>query len=155
MRPKKWLRSYKIDPRTGFRTAGPDFQPTLGAVPQRLASKMRLRRGVGRWRLRSKGHLRPFCETLKFAPMRFTLRPRISPNGKDTSCHEVILLHMRSVTRGFKKPHGMALELVYRSENRCKLSGAPAGAFPRPPRGRVGPGSGPKSAISGPTPHKN
>ena len=39
-----------------------------------------------------------------------------------------------AVTRGFKKPHGMALELVYRAENRCKSSGAPAGAFPMPPR---------------------
>ena len=57
-----------------------------------------------------------------------------------------------AVTRGFNKPHGMALELVYRAENRCKSSGAPAGAFPKPPRGRVGPGSGPKSTISGPTP---
>jgi hypothetical protein len=35
--------------------------------------------------------------------------------------------------------------LVYLAENRCKSNGAPAGAFPRPPRGRVGHVSGPKS----------
>ncbi len=29
----------------------------------------------------------------------------------------------------------MALEIVYRTENRCKSSGAPAGAFPKPPLG--------------------
>ncbi len=34
---------------------------------------------------------------------------------------------------GFKKPHGLALELVYRAKRRCNSSGAPAGAFPRPP----------------------
>ncbi len=58
-----------------------------------------------------------------------------------------------AATRGFQKPHGVAVELVYRAENRCISSGALAGAFPRPPRGRVWPGSGPKSAISNPTPH--
>jgi hypothetical protein len=40
-----------------------------------------------------------------------------------------------AATRGFKKPHGMALELVYRAEHRCKSSGAPAGVFPWPPPG--------------------
>ncbi len=54
--------------------------------------------------------------------------------------------------RGFKQLHGMALEFVYRAQNRRKSNGAPAGAFPKPPRGRVGRGSGPKSRISGPTP---
>ncbi len=37
-----------------------------------------------------------------------------------------------AVKRGTKKPNGMALELVYRAKNRCKSSGALAGAF-RPP----------------------
>jgi hypothetical protein len=46
----------------------------------------------------------------------------------------------------------MALELVYWVENRCKMSGAPAEAFPKPSRGRVGPVCGPKSTISGPMP---
>ncbi len=46
----------------------------------------------------------------------------------------------------------MALEFVYRAENRCKSGGAPAGAVPKPSRGRVGTGSGPKSTMSGPTP---
>ncbi len=41
----------------------------------------------------------------------------------------------------------MALELLYRVENRSKSSGAPALVFPRPPQGRAGPGSGPKSTI--------
>jgi hypothetical protein len=41
-----------------------------------------------------------------------------------------------AITRGFKQLHRMALELVYRAETRCKSSGAPAGAFPRPTRGR-------------------
>ncbi len=61
-------------------------------------------------------------------------------------------LSPNAATRGFNKSHGMALDLVYRVENRCNSSGAPAGASPRPPRGWVGLGSGPKSAISGPTP---
>ena len=39
---------------------------------------------------------------------------------------------VRTNTRGFNKPYGIALELVYRAENRCKSSGAPAGAFPKP-----------------------
>ena len=43
-----------------------------------------------------------------------------------------------AVTRGFKTPHGMALELVCRAENRCKSSGAPAGAFPKLPRAKLG-----------------
>ncbi len=55
-----------------------------------------------------------------------------------------------AVTRGFKQPPGIALQLIYRAENRCKSSGAPAGAFPKPPRGWVDPGSGRKSPISGP-----
>ncbi len=46
-------------------------------------------------------------------------------------------IHFNAVTRGFNKPHGMALTLACRAENRCKPSGAPAGAFPRHP---VGPG---------------
>ncbi len=37
--------------------------------------------------------------------------------------------------KGFNKSHGMALEFVYRAENQRKSSGAPAGAFPRPPTG--------------------
>ena len=41
-----------------------------------------------------------------------------------------------------------ALELVYRAENRCKSSGGPAEAFPRPPRGRVGPGNDPKTVST-------
>ena len=45
----------------------------------------------------------------------------------------------------------MAFELVYRAEDRCKSNGLPAGAFPRLPWGRVGPGSDPKSTISGHT----
>ncbi len=48
------------------------------------------------------------------------------------------------------KPHGMGLALIYRAEYRCESSGAPAGAFPRPPRGQVGQGSCPKSMVSGP-----
>ncbi len=59
-------------------------------------------------------------------------------------------LTSNAVTREFTKPHDMALELVYRAENLCKSSGAPAGAFPRQPRCRVGPGSNPKSMIFGP-----
>ncbi len=51
-----------------------------------------------------------------------------------------------------QKPHGVVLNLVYRAEHRCESSGAPAGAFRRPPRGRIGPGSGPTSTISEP-PH--
>ncbi len=39
-----------------------------------------------------------------------------------------------AVTRRLKKPHGMASQLVYRAENHCKPSGAPAWAVPRPPR---------------------
>ncbi len=50
-----------------------------------------------------------------------------------------------AVTRGFEKSDGMALEFVQRAENQFKSNGAPAGAFPKPPRGRVGPRSGPKS----------
>ncbi len=42
------------------------------------------------------------------------------------------------------KAHGMALELVYRAANRCKSCGAPTGAFPTPPRGRIGRGKRPK-----------
>ncbi len=56
--------------------------------------------------------------------------------------------HSNAVTKGFRKPHGVALGLVHRAENRCKSSGAPGGACPRTPRGRVGPRSGPKSTIS-------
>ncbi len=37
-----------------------------------------------------------------------------------------------AVTRGTEKPHGMALQVVYRAGNRCKASGPPAGAFPKP-----------------------
>ncbi len=50
----------------------------------------------------------------------------------------------------------MDLELVYPAENRCESSGIPAGAFPNPPRGQVGPGSGPKfdDFRSLPTPKK-
>ncbi len=40
-------------------------------------------------------------------------------------------------SQGVQKPHGMALEVVYRAENSCKSSWASAGAFPRAPRGRV------------------
>ncbi len=43
-----------------------------------------------------------------------------------------------AVTRGFKKPDGMALELVYRAENPCKSKVAPAGAFPKPPGAGLG-----------------
>ncbi len=35
----------------------------------------------------------------------------------------VYLLISNAVTRAFKKHHGMALDLVYRAENRCKSSG--------------------------------
>jgi hypothetical protein len=59
-----------------------------------------------------------------------------------------------AITRVLKQPVGMALKLVYRAEHRCKWSGAPAGAFPKPLRGRVGPVSSPKSTISGPSPPK-
>ncbi len=45
----------------------------------------------------------------------------------------------------------MAFELVYRVENRCKSSGAPVGAFPKPLRGRVGPESGPPLPKTNPT----
>ncbi len=57
--------------------------------------------------------------------------------------------------RGKRKPHDIALELVYRTESRCKSSGAQPGPFPRPPpRAGFGPGSGPKSTISGLSPPK-
>jgi hypothetical protein len=46
-----------------------------------------------------------------------------------------------AVTRGLKKPHGMALESVYRAENRCNSKGPRPGPFPGPRRGRVGPGT--------------
>ncbi len=62
------------------------------------------------------------------------------------------LHNSNAITRGFNKPHGVALEVVYRAENRCKSSWASAGAFPKAPRGRVEPGIGPKSTISGPNP---
>jgi hypothetical protein len=61
------------------------------------------------------------------------------------------LVTSTAVTTGFRQLHGMVLELVYRAEDRCNSSGAPAGTFPSGPRGQVGPGSGPKSKISGPT----
>ncbi len=52
---------------------------------------------------------------------------------------EVADSNSNAVAKGFRKHHGMALEFVYRAENRCKSSGAPASAFPRPaPRGSVG-----------------
>ncbi len=54
--------------------------------------------------------------------------------------------------RGFNKPHGMALGLVFRAGNRCKSRGAPAGASPRPSRSRVGPGSGQTFAVLPPPP---
>ncbi len=57
-----------------------------------------------------------------------------------------------AVAKELTKPHGMALEVIYRAESRCKSSGAPVGAFPKPPRGQDVPRSGPKSMISGPTP---
>ncbi len=66
--------------------------------------------------------------------------PRIGPD-----------IFSNAVTRGFKNPHGMASELVYRAEDRFKSKGALAGAFPKAPRGRVGLGIGPTSTISGPT----
>ncbi len=37
-----------------------------------------------------------------------------------------------AVTRGFKKPHGMASALVYRAEHRCKSRGPRPGPFPSP-----------------------
>ncbi len=54
-------------------------------------------------------------------------------------------------SQGVQKTLRKGLELVYPVENRCTSSGASAGAFPRHPRGRVGPRSGSKSTISGPT----
>jgi hypothetical protein len=50
---------------------------------------------------------------------------------------------------GPTKPHGLALELVYRAENRCESHGALAGAFPRPPRAESGREAAPKSVICG------
>ena len=61
-------------------------------------------------------------------------------------------INSESATRGFKKPDGMNLDLVSRAENRCQSSWASARVFPRPPRGRVEPGIGPKSTISGHAP---
>ena len=58
-------------------------------------------------------------------------------NNDPMSFHLCICVNSNAVTRGFNKPHGMALDLVYRAETRCKSSGAPAGAFPKLPRGRV------------------
>ncbi len=46
----------------------------------------------------------------------------------------------------FKKPHEIALELIYRTENRTESSGAPAGAFPRPPSAPGWAGKRPKIA---------
>ncbi len=46
--------------------------------------------------------------------------------------------------KGLNKPHGLALELVHRAENRCESSGAPAGAFPRTPPGPGWAGKRPK-----------
>ncbi len=50
---------------------------------------------------------------------------------------------------GSTKPHGMALELVYRADNRYKSKGAGSrpGPYPSTPRA----GSNPKPTISGPT----
>jgi hypothetical protein len=39
--------------------------------------------------------------------------------------------------KGFNKPHGIALAMVYLAENLCKSSGAPAGAIPKPTLGGV------------------
>ena len=75
----------------------------------------------------------------------------IGRNGERGPHPKNNFLNSDAVTRGFKKPHGMDLDLVYRAENRCQSSWASAGAFPRPPRGRVEPGIGPKSMIFGHT----
>ncbi len=56
--------------------------------------------------------------------------------------------------KGVQKTSGMALGVVYRAESRCKSSGAPTGTFPKPPRGRVGPGSNPKSTTGHAPPKK-
>ncbi len=75
-------------------------------------------------------------------------------SGNSAQAHSMFedkrLIPMQS--QGFKKPHGLALEFVYRHENRCKSSGAPAGAFSRPLRGRVEPGTYSTSTISDPHP---
>ena len=62
-----------------------------------------------------------------------------------------------AVTRGFRKLDGMGLELVCRAEHRCGSSGAPLGASPKLPRGRVGQGNVTKPSISGynPSPPRN
>ncbi len=46
--------------------------------------------------------------------------------------------YSNAITKGFQKPYGMALYLVYRVENRCKSKGAPAWAFPTPPGAGLG-----------------
>ncbi len=55
-------------------------------------------------------------------------------------------IQFTAIPKGFNKPHGMALTLACRAENRCKPSRAPAGAFPKHP---VGPGwAGKRPKIS-------
>ncbi len=59
------------------------------------------------------------------------------------SNRESLNIYFNAVTRGFEKPREIALELVYRAENRCKSSGARAGglfqAFLGPIWARKGP----------------
>ncbi len=69
---------------------------------------------------------------------------------KTTQNPEIRYVTVSVVGTGSMLAHGMALEFVNRAENRYKSSGV----FPKPPRGRVGPGSGPKSTMSGPPPPK-
>ena len=64
-------------------------------------------------------------------------------------------LNSDAVTRGFKQPHGMDLDLVYRAEHRCQSSWASAGAFPKPPRGRLEPGIGLSGHTTPPKPKTN
>jgi hypothetical protein len=61
------------------------------------------------------------------AQARFaTIQPGILPRRlRDHICSR----------KGVQKPYGMALELVYRAEDRCKSRGAPAGAFHMPGAG--------------------
>ncbi len=61
--------------------------------------------------------------------------PRPTTRGRGYMCgpRDGRDIASNTITRGFTKPDGMALDMVYRAGNRRKSSGSPAGAFPRPP----------------------
>jgi hypothetical protein len=111
-------------------------KPYLGKfwAARRLGIQQRI---VAPYRWAGLSTSKPLTTRIIYKILKFERRhPNLSPIG---SQQRTVLSCLPCSHKGVQKPQGMALKLVYWAEHRYKSSGAaPAGAFPKPSRGRVG-----------------